>query len=143
MNPKTINIFLALYFFFINSNLFIYQHYCGKELYATSLYKTVTCECGDNASLTTTHWINVHENECCSETLLFAHIDSPFIFHQWTIFIFILFFVLIFLPYLKKLFDRNFFVIISLYFRIFKQKCRSYWHIFVRVYLIKSVILRN
>ena len=143
MKQKTLNIFLALYFFFINSNFFIYQHYCGNELYATALYKTVTCECGDNSPLNASQWMNVQENDCCSETLLFAHLDMPFISQQWMILIFILSFVFIVISYVKNLFDKNFFVILSRYYKIFKEKCRSCWYIYTRTSLVKSVVLRN
>ncbi|GIV26661.1 MAG: hypothetical protein KatS3mg027_0475 [Bacteroidia bacterium] len=140
MKLKQVNILIALIFLIANSNLFFYQHYCGDELYATSFYHTSTCECNDVMHLSHLNWINIQDDGCCQEKLIFAHINNPFVHYALIIQIF---FVLlaIFLPFLQTLLNLILFSH-SIISKIFLQFVRCY-NLFYIHSIVRSVVLRN
>lgn len=140
---KISTILILISFILSNSNLFFYQHYCGDELFGSSFFHTVTCECGDelnNNSLN--NWIVSKDDGCCKEILIFAHIQHDF---NFTTFILKVFFTLLltivfFSSHIlhKILLDYS-----SYFYKVLKRFLHSAIYLFL-LHLTKStVVLRN
>ncbi|MEW6774573.1 MAG: hypothetical protein AB1304_11315 [Bacteroidota bacterium] len=142
MIKKLFHILILVSFLLSNSRLFLYQHFCGDELYATSLFHIVPCECGDAMHQTNYDWINTKDDGCCKETLIYAHLNNDFIAKYNVIQIFkvllmilgtSLFFFNYTLNWIKNLY--------SYYLK--RRKVNNIIFLLFHTLLVRSVVLRN
>ncbi len=140
MKTNYLNIILSFLFLLSNSNLFFYQHYCGDELYATSFYSTSTCECNDVMNLSHLNWLNIQDDGCCQEKLIFAHIDQAFI--NYTLLLQIFFVLLLILPISLQIALPFILHLHSTLSKIFLHNVRCY-NLLYRYSIVRSVVLRN
>ncbi len=135
------SVLVLLSFVLSTSNLYIYQHFCGGELYATSIFHTTSCDCNDETIIQTKEWINIEDNGCCKEKLIYAHQNNPFLsYHIILNILWILLFVFSWkwiCPLLHLL--KKFFFSYWLYHKRRKNPVVSY----LSHLIVSSVVLRN
>lgn len=142
MIKRLFNIIILVSFLLSNSHLFLYQHFCGNELYATSLFHIVSCECGDVMYQTNYDWINTKDDGCCKETLIYAHLNNDFIAKYNVIQIFKVLLVLIVLSFIFSNYTLNW--IKNLYSYYLKRRpLNNTISLLLHTLQVRSVVLRN
>lgn len=137
---RLLGLFTLLSFVIFNSNVYIYKHLCGDELYSVSLYSVTTCGCEDEVSINSTKTISTTDDGCCKETIIYAHNDNTFIGYDFIHLFWVVLIIQIFhtnrlhlTATLKDFFITNFF-----------HKWRSkHITLYQHNLLVRSVVLRN
>lgn len=136
---KISSVVVLIHFILSNSYLFVYQHFCGEELYATVFYHTVSCECNDEVNIHPQDWINYQSNDCCEEKLIFAHI--PYNFVHYSFVLKILWILLLLISIVKHI--RIFSIVNLLSCSIYPRRRSKNVALMIHYQMLRSVILRN
>lgn len=139
---KVFVLFLLGVFLLSDSHLFLYRHFCHDTLYGTSFFGKISCPCDGNNSLLLVQEVNVMENDCCKEIVLFARIKDVFYSHT-TFFIFFISCALLslsFLPSTHLEFITNKF---SLIYYLYRKKSENFSLFYIQTFSLSTIVLRN
>lgn len=141
MIKKFLHTFVLFSFTLSNSNLFVYQHYCGNELYGTALFHTLTCECNDNVRISDNNqWIVSNDDDCCKEIVIYAHNPDNFLFIQLLTTLFFLLSTIIIVRFVFKIKSTYLLNTLSSFL---KRRRKTPFHIFISYHHIRTIVLRN
>ncbi len=145
IRKKILNILLIFIFVLSNSHLFFYQHFCGEELYGSSIFHTLSCECGDEMHpLNMNDWIISEDDGCCREVIVYPHHTMPFYSFSLVLSVFLTFLCLIsLLVHHSTPYSSLFHSIRFLFYRFLKRRPEHFFHLFSHSSVLKTVILRN